>query len=54
MRLFPNISNLIEYAEVGTAKTVKRYIKTLNGIACGFKSTPKEFIKVFIVLHDLL
>ncbi len=43
---YPNISNLIEYSEVGTAKTVKRYIKTPNGTAYGFKPTPKEFFRV--------
>ena len=45
-KYYPNISNLIEYAEVGTAKTVKRYIKTPNGTAYGFKPTPKEFFRV--------
>jgi len=43
---YPNISNLVEYAEVGTAKTVKRYIKTPNGTAYGFKPTPKQFFKI--------
>ena len=45
-KYYPNISNLIEYAEVGTAKTVKRYIKTESGTAYGFKPTPKEFFRV--------
>ena len=43
---YPNISNLVEYAEVGTAKTVKRYIKTPNGTAYGFKPTPKVFFSI--------
>ncbi len=43
---YPNISSLVEYVEVGTAKTVKRYIKTPNGTAYGFKPTPKEFFRV--------
>ena len=43
---YPNISNLVEYAEVGTAKTVQRYIKTQNGTAYGFKPTPKQFFRV--------
>ena len=43
---YPNISNLVEYAEVGTAKTVKRYIKTPNGTAYGFKPTPKQFFRI--------
>ena len=45
-KYYPNISNLIEYSEVGTAKTVKSYIKTPNGTAYGFKPTPKEFFRV--------
>ena len=43
---YPDISNLVEYAEVGTAKTVKRYIKTPNGTAYGFKPTPKQFFRI--------
>ena len=43
---YPNISNLVEYAEVGTAKTVQRYIKTPNGTAYGFKPRPKQFFRV--------
>jgi len=42
---YPNISDLVEYAEVGTAKTVERYIKTPNGTAYGFKPTPKQFFR---------
>ena len=48
-KYYPNISSLVEYAEVGTAKSVKRYIKTPNGTAYGFKPTPKEFFRVFRV-----
>ena len=43
---YPNISDLVEYAEVGTAKSVKRYIKTPNGTAYGFKPTPEAFFRV--------
>ena len=43
---YPNISNLVEYAEVGTSKTVQRYIKTPNGTAYGFKPTPKQFFRI--------
>ncbi len=43
---YPNISHLVEYAEVGTAKTVQRYIKTPNGTAYGFKATPKQFFRI--------
>jgi len=46
-KYYPNISSFVEYAEVGTAKTVKRYIKTPNGTAYGFKPTPKEFFRAF-------
>jgi len=45
-KYYPNISKLIEYAEVGTAKTVKRYIHTPNGTAYGFKPTPKQFFRI--------
>ena len=45
-KYYRNISNLIEYSEVGTAKTVKSYIKTPNGTAYGFKPIPKEFFRV--------
>ena len=45
-KYYPNISNIVEYAEVGTAKTVKRYIKTPNGTAYGFKPTPKNFFRI--------
>jgi len=45
-RSYPNISELVEYAEVGTAKTVKRYIKTPSGTAYGFKPTPKAFFRI--------
>jgi len=43
---YPNISKLVEYAEVGTAKTVERYIKTPNGTAYGFKPTVKQFFRI--------
>jgi len=43
---YPNISEFIEYAEVGTAKTVKRYIHTPNGTAYGFKPSPKQFFRI--------
>ena len=45
-RYYPNITDIVEYAEVGTAKTVQRYIKTLNATAYGFRPTPKQFFKV--------
>ena len=45
-KYYPNIIDLVEYTEVGTAKTVERYIKTPNGTAYGFKPTPKEFFRI--------
>lgn len=45
-KYYPNISSLVEYAEVGTAKTVQHYIQTPKGTAYGFKPTPKQFFKV--------
>ena len=51
-RYYPNISELVEYVEVGTPKTVERYIKTPNGTAYGFKPTPKEFFRVPKVKSD--
>ena len=43
---YPNIKSLVEYAEVGTPKTVKRYIKTPNGTAYGYKPTPEQFFRI--------
>ena len=51
-RYYPNITKLVEYAEVGTAKTVARYIKTPKGTAYGFKPTPRQFFKVPKVRSD--
>ncbi len=45
-KYYPDISSLVEYAEVGTAKTVQRYIKTPNGTAYGYKPTPKQFFRI--------
>jgi len=45
-KYYPNIKELVEYAEVGTSKTVQRYIKTPSGTAYGYKPTPKQFFKV--------
>ena len=49
---YPNIKELVEYIEVGTAKTVHRYIKTPNGTAYGFKPTPQQFFKIPNVKSD--
>jgi phytoene dehydrogenase-like protein len=45
-RYYPGISELVEYAEVGTAKTVRRYIKTPEGTPYGFKPTPENIFKI--------
>ena len=49
---YPNIRDLVEYAEVGTAKTVARYIKTPKGTAYGYKPTPKQFFRIPKVKSD--
>jgi len=49
---YPNIKALVEYAEVGTSKTVNRYIKTPKGTAYGYKPTPKQFFKIPKVKSD--
>lgn len=43
---YPNIKAVVEYAEVATPKTVKRYIKTSNGTAYGYRPTPQQFFRV--------
>jgi all-trans-retinol 13,14-reductase len=45
-RYYPGISELTEYAEVGTAKTVQLYIKTPEGTPYGFKPTPENIFKI--------
>ena len=42
-REYPDIENHIEFVEVGTAKTMQRYLKTPNGAAYGFAPTTKQF-----------
>ena len=51
-KYYPNITDLVEYIEVGTAKTVEHYIKTPKGTAYGFKPTAKQFFKVPKVRSD--
>ena len=43
---YPNIREHIEFAEVGTAKTVQRYLKTPNGTAYGFAPTNRQFFRI--------
>jgi len=49
---YPNIKELVEYIEVGTSKTVHKYIKTPNGTAYGYKPTPQQFFKIPKVRSD--
>lgn len=41
-KLIPGIKNIIEYCEVGTAKTVQRYTLNPNGAVYGFSQTPER------------
>ena len=51
---YPNIKEYIELAEVATAKTMKRYLKTTNGTAYGFKANPEQFFRKPKVKSDKL
>ncbi|RUM57323.1 MAG: hypothetical protein DSY59_05705 [Persephonella sp.] len=44
-KYYPNITNYIELVEVGTPKTIEKYIKTPKGVVYGYKPTPKQFFK---------
>jgi len=43
---YPNIREYIAFAEVATAKTMKRYLKTPQGTAYGFAPTNKQFFRI--------
>jgi phytoene dehydrogenase-like protein len=43
---YPNIRDYITFAEVGTAHTMQRYLKTPQGTAYGFAPTAKGFFKI--------
>jgi phytoene dehydrogenase-like protein len=49
---YPGIGSLVEYAEAGTSKTVRRYIKTPGGTAYGYKPTPHQFFRIPKVKSD--
>lgn len=49
---YPNIKEMIEFAEVATPKTMVRYIRTPNGTAYGYKPTPKQFFRVPQIKSD--
>ena len=42
---YPNIKEIVEYAEVATPKTMQRYVRTPNGTAYGYKPTPRQFFR---------
>ncbi len=42
---YPNIKEHIEFTEVGTPKTIQRYIKTPNGTAYGFAPNKEQFFR---------
>ena len=43
---YPNIKELIEYAEMATPKTMQRYVRTPNATAYGYKPTPSQFLRM--------
>ncbi len=43
---YPNIDEYIEFYELGTAKTMQRYLKTPNATAYGYAPTAKQFFKI--------
>lgn len=49
---YPNIKEIVEFAEVATPKTMVRYIKAPNGTAYGYKPTPQQFFRVPKIKSD--
>lgn len=43
---YPNIREHIEFTEIGTAKTMQRYLKTPNGTAYGFAPYNDQFFRI--------
>ncbi len=43
---YPNIGEHISFAEIGTPKTIKRYIRTQNGTPNGFAPTASQFFRI--------
>jgi all-trans-retinol 13,14-reductase len=43
---YPNIKELVELVEVGTPKTMQRYIKTPKGTAYGFKPSLDQYFRI--------
>ena len=53
-KIIPGLKEQIEYYEVGTAKTVGRYILTPKSAVYGFSQTPENFMKPKIETIDNL
>lgn len=51
---YPNIRDYIAFAEVGTAKTMQRYLRTPNGTAYGFDPGSEQFFRLPKVKSDKL
>ncbi|MDM5271616.1 NAD(P)/FAD-dependent oxidoreductase [Sulfurovum sp. zt1-1] len=51
---YPNIKAYIEFANVGTPKTMQKYLKTPNGTAYGFAPTNQQFFRNPEVKSDKL
>ncbi|MBD3793492.1 MAG: hypothetical protein IE889_04940 [Campylobacterales bacterium] len=51
---YPNIRDYIAFAEVGTAKTMQRYLRTPNGTAYGFDPGSEQFFRLLKVKFDKL
>lgn len=43
---YPDIKKIVEYKEVATPKTMKRYLLTPSGTAYGYKPNPKQFFRI--------
>ncbi len=43
---YPNLREYIKFSEVGTPKTIQRYIKTPNGTSNGFAPTKEQFFRM--------
>ena len=53
-KLIPGVKDVIEYYEIGTATTVKRYILTPQGSVYGFAQTPEKIISEDVKSMDNL
>lgn len=42
---YPGMRDLVEYVEVGTPRSIKRYLKTPEGTAYGFAPSAKQFFR---------